>query len=115
MKKRPLTPLSNEMEALTPGHFLVGEPPQRTIQENISLANRWRLLQKISQDFWKTWSSDYLKQLQQRRKWQTTTPNISVNDIVILKEVNMPPKGWRERDFSWKRWENKSGHSSVQK
>ncbi|XP_068150189.1 dynein regulatory complex subunit 3-like [Drosophila tropicalis] len=37
---------------------------------------------------------EYLTTLQQRPKWTTTAPNISVGDVVLVKESNTPPAHW---------------------
>ncbi|XP_046869360.1 uncharacterized protein LOC124462006, partial [Drosophila willistoni] len=44
--------------------------------------------------FWKQWHQEYLTTLQQRPKWTTTTPNIAVGDVVLVKESNTPPAHW---------------------
>ena len=62
LNSRPLTPMTTtdgeEVEALTPGHFLIGKPlcalPHPAIPDkNPSLLKRWRLCQYIIQHFWK--------------------------------------------------------------
>ena len=45
-------------------------------------------------DFWKKWSTEYLSNLQQHKKWQTRQTNININDVVIIKEENTPPTLW---------------------
>ncbi|GBO23490.1 hypothetical protein AVEN_146283-1 [Araneus ventricosus] len=61
LNSRPLTPLSSEvedLEILTPGHFLIGRPitaiPEPLMIElNDSRLNRWQLLTKKVQAIWK--------------------------------------------------------------
>lgn len=77
LNSRPLTPLSNDpgdLEALTPGHFLiqrpltaVPEPSLHNLPEN--RLSRWQRVQNYSQIIWKRWSTDYLSNLQSRNKW----------------------------------------------
>jgi hypothetical protein len=43
------------------------------------------------QQLWKCWSHDYLHQLQQRNKWKDIQPNMTIGDLVLLKEDNLPP------------------------
>ncbi|XP_041449671.1 uncharacterized protein LOC121404396 [Drosophila obscura] len=43
---------------------------------------------------WKRWSEEYLTLLQQRAKWRTPQPSIQVNDIVCIKDENLPPLKW---------------------
>ena len=40
--------------------------------------------------FWKKWSVEYLSSLQQRNKWRTENVQLAVDDIVIIKEDNIP-------------------------
>ncbi|KAG7300389.1 hypothetical protein JYU34_015993 [Plutella xylostella] len=102
LNSRPLCPLTEDIEnieCLTPGHFLIGRPivslPEENMQdEQISLRNRWKLLQQMHQQFWKKWSLDYLQELQQRSKWHRKTENISVGDVVLIKDDLQPPTRW---------------------
>lgn len=102
LNSRPLCPLNddvNDVEALTPGHFLVGRglvSPPNPIATNINtnLSSRWQLVQKMKKDFWHTWSADYLNRLQQRYKWKTRQENLKSGDLVILKEDNINPSRW---------------------
>ncbi|UYV64718.1 hypothetical protein LAZ67_3001747 [Cordylochernes scorpioides] len=73
---RPLCPLSEDpedLQALTPGHFLIGgsltELPDEDDIIAMSLPNRWQLIQKSMNHFWTRWSQEYVSQLQQRSKW----------------------------------------------
>lgn len=79
LNSRPLCPLTDDisdMEALTPGHFLIGEP-LTTIPEDDPTTkpenrlNRWQLAQRLQQHFWTRLSTEYLSTLQQRPKWKT--------------------------------------------
>ncbi|KAH9643545.1 hypothetical protein HF086_016752 [Spodoptera exigua] len=48
----------------------------------------------MKRDFWKSWTRDYLQQLQQRYKWKTTENNISIGTLVLMKEDNINPSNW---------------------
>ena len=59
---RPLVPLCNDddgIEALTPGHFLIGRPlealPDRLFvhADSLALLKRWQLCQAVVRHFWK--------------------------------------------------------------
>ncbi|XP_065361884.1 uncharacterized protein LOC135955462 [Calliphora vicina] len=54
----------------------------------------WQHVQCMYQGFWRRWSREYLTSLQQRPKWTNTQPNISMDDIVLIKEDNTPPSTW---------------------
>lgn len=104
LNSRPLCQLSsdpNDLDALTPGHFIMGCPPNAVPEPSLLSVNdnrlsRWKLLVKMNQDFWATWSSDYLNELQQRpKKWRSQRENLSEGDIVIVKDDLLPPAQWR--------------------
>lgn len=102
LNSRPLCPTANsleDLEVLTPGHFLIGQPLNAIPEPNLTddcptLSRRWKHIQYMTQQFWNKWSKDYLNNLQQRRKWYHKTPNLKIGDIVILKEDNVSPTSW---------------------
>ncbi|XP_037047230.1 uncharacterized protein LOC119082017 [Bradysia coprophila] len=102
LNSRPLCQLNDdpeELSVLTPGHFLVGRPlmarPERnSTNKNIAKRNRWRMVEAMQRDFWKSWSNEYLNELQTRQKWRTETRNFKENDIVLVNEDNAPPLKW---------------------
>jgi len=61
LNSRPLTPLStdpSDLEYLSPGHFLIGQPllavpPRSPLEDKSSLVNRWKLLDQCHQTFWR--------------------------------------------------------------
>lgn len=84
---------------MTPGHFLIGravntlpEPSYLHILENRLKA--YQYTQRLVQDFWKKWHLEYLLTLQGRSKWTREENNIAVNQIVLLKDDNLPPAKW---------------------
>lgn len=102
LNSRPIYPLSSDpsdFEALTPAHFLIGEPtgvlPQRDCSnDKIPVLLRWELTKQMVQRFWRRWSADYLHTLQQRRKWQRPQDELAVDDMVLLLDDNLPPGKW---------------------
>jgi len=102
LNSRPLCPLSsdpNDLSALTPSHFLIGEPLTAIPDPNLldcksNRLQRWQLVRQISQSFWKRWHTEYLTQLQEKPKWKTPRPNLKINDLVLVKEDNLPPLKW---------------------
>ncbi|XP_070855062.1 uncharacterized protein [Drosophila suzukii] len=93
---------SNEGEALTPGHLLIGqafrslpqglEPEEPT--RGLRYSKRWHLLSTLRQRFWQAWSTEYVHSLQRKTKWQTTSPYLEVGALVIIHEDNTPPQRW---------------------
>lgn len=101
LNSRPLCEIRNSAESfvITPAHFLIQDslislPDDNLLSNNISNLDRWNIVQKIVQDFWNIWSQEYLNTVNQRQKWRTTSKNIKVGDIVILRETNIPPTNW---------------------
>lgn len=103
LNSRPLTPMSNDpadLTALTPGHFLIGDsmlslPEPDLTSTKLNKLNRWQFVQQIVQHFWRRWSGEYLSRLQQRPKWWTPQQNIKVNDLVLLRDEQLPPTKWK--------------------
>ncbi|ODM93494.1 hypothetical protein Ocin01_13188 [Orchesella cincta] len=103
LNSRPLTPMSpnpDDLDVLTPGHFLIGQPlnavPQQSLQDlKTNRLDKWQRAQQISQSIWHRWSNEYLNTLQQRFKWCTQNRNLQVDDVVLVKEDNTPPMQWR--------------------
>jgi hypothetical protein len=58
--------------------------------------SRWLYVQQMIQKLWKFWSHDYHHQLQQRTKWKDVQPNVTIGDLVLLKEDNLPPLMWKK-------------------
>ena len=103
LNSRPLCSMSDNADdynALTPSHFLIGEPiishPERSFEmSKISCLKRWQYIQKLFQQFWHSWSHDYLHSLQQRTKWKTQQERpFKLNDLVLVTHENYPPSLW---------------------
>ncbi|XP_055842511.1 uncharacterized protein LOC129909455 [Episyrphus balteatus] len=103
LNSRPLCPLTNDpddLEPLTPGHFLIGEqlfspPESNLIDTTISPLNRFDLIQKMKQGFVKRWKKDYIGRLQSRPKWLKMERNVGINDLVIIKNDQIPSIQWQ--------------------
>ncbi len=103
LNSRPLCALSadpTELDMLTPGHFLIGEPltaiPEPDLQHlPINRLSRWQRSQQIFHHFWTRWGKEYLHKLQERTQWKKPVENVEVGDLVLVKEDNAPPLKWR--------------------
>ena len=58
--------------------------------KEINLRRKWRSVQAATQIFWKRWLNEYLPSLTFRKKWNYHYRNIETNDLVLLKEDNVP-------------------------
>ncbi|XP_028159547.1 uncharacterized protein LOC114352225 isoform X2 [Ostrinia furnacalis] len=97
LNSRPLCALSEDpdnLDFLTPAHFLTGGPLLTIVETERDMRTRLQLTQKIYQDIWKRWRSEYLTQLSSRSKWTQPSENINLNDVVIIQDDNLPPGKW---------------------
>ncbi|XP_063387436.1 uncharacterized protein LOC134673395 isoform X2 [Cydia fagiglandana] len=103
LNSRPLSPVSsdpNDLSVLTPGHFLTLEPltilpESNMVDAKLGTLQRWKLLQKIHQDFWRKWHLEYLHTLQQRHKWFDGQKNIVVGTLVLIVNEQCSPMKWK--------------------
>lgn len=90
----------SDFEALTPGHFLIGKtfstvPSQNFLETKVNRLSSWQHLEKLRQDLWKRWHSEYLSELNVRSKWYTGQKDvIKVGTLVVMREENLPPLRW---------------------
>lgn len=103
VNSRPLTPLNDDpddLNALTPAHFLIGKPlitlaePSNFTKESRPILLRWALLQQMFQIFWQRWHKEYIVTLSERTKWNSRETNVKINDLVIIKDDNLAPSHW---------------------
>ncbi|XP_053691646.1 uncharacterized protein LOC128740150 [Sabethes cyaneus] len=103
LNSRPLTQMTAEpedLEVLTPGHFLIHRSltaPAEPSLENVPInrLDRWQVVQEYVRRLWRRWSTEYLSGLQPRTKWTREKDNIAIGTMVLVKEENLPPLKWR--------------------
>ncbi|KAK3698423.1 hypothetical protein QZH41_001199 [Actinostola sp. cb2023] len=99
---RPITKVSDDpkdLEALTPNHLLLLKsgitlPPGIFRKEDQYSRRRWRQVQYLADVFWRLWLKEYLPSLQARQRWNRTSRNFSINDIVLVMDDNSPRSSW---------------------
>lgn len=100
LNSRPIMPLSaspDEGQPLTPAHFLVGKS-LRSIPEPQGQENSSKTFEKtvaIKQIFWRKWSKEYLKTLQEKHKWQQPQLGPKLDDLVLLVDKDLAPLKWK--------------------
>ncbi|XP_028982670.1 uncharacterized protein LOC107048746 [Diachasma alloeum] len=102
LNSRPICPMSDDpddLQVLTPGHFLIGEPLQlipepSIIDKNPSKLQRWNLVTQLTQQFWSRWAKECLQRYQAIYKWTHREENIKVGDMVLMIDENYPPAQW---------------------
>ena len=104
LNSRPLTPNSNDpndLNPLTPGHFLIGDSLAAVPHPDLQYVHESRLkqydhLQQMFQHFWQRWQTEYLSQLQQRNKWAPSKADHLVpGAMVIVRDDKLPPMQWK--------------------
>ncbi|XP_053691498.1 uncharacterized protein LOC128740013 [Sabethes cyaneus] len=103
LNSRPLTHIPSQpqdLEVLTPGHFLVGTNLQAVVETDLknvpdNKLTHWDLTQKRFQNIWARWYPEYLQQLHTRATKTCQTPtDIQIGRVVIIKEDDVPPVQW---------------------
>ncbi len=98
LNSRPLVPADSvETEhglVLTPGHFMIfrpmkAPPSKPASQAKMSTLTRWRLVQRLQQDFAHSWRGCYIQSLQARSKWKTMKENIKIGELVLVKDQTL--------------------------
>ena len=91
----------SELEPLTPNHLImmkstiITPPPGNFDATDLYARKRWRQVQQLTNMFWDRFRKEYLLNLQHRQKWTKTNRNITVGDIVLLKEDDVFRGNWR--------------------
>ncbi|KAF0759054.1 Integrase catalytic domain-containing protein [Aphis craccivora] len=75
--------------------LLLAVPPKSDREPVFDMSNRWKLLDQCHQTFWRRRSSEYLTTLQERSKWISDAPNLSVNMSIIVIDNQRPPLSGR--------------------
>jgi hypothetical protein len=94
--------VDDTLRPLTPAAILTlkedGHPSSAdTFSERDVLAygkRRWRRVQYLADLFWDRWRTDYLYTLQRRRKWTVPQRNLSVGDLVLLRDKAVQRNDW---------------------
>ncbi|XP_055314000.1 uncharacterized protein LOC129575097 [Sitodiplosis mosellana] len=99
LNSRPISPISNDpndLNALTPGHFLIGgallarpQPPT-----SCNPVKRYQMMETMVQHFWQRFRNDILSTMQVRTKWQDQQPNLNIDDLVLIKDDRFPVNQW---------------------
>lgn len=93
VNSRPLTYLpldTDEGEALTPNHFLLGSSngvrqPTSAVNTYASTArSTWNQIQLQLDTFWRRWIREYLPILTKRSKWFGEVKPVAVGDLVLI-------------------------------
>ena len=98
LNARPLTPVSNDandLEALTPNHFLIGRPNVNLPKcvhaaTNVDYRKAYRNSELYTDLIWQRWLKEYLPQFNLRQKWfKENDEQISVDDLVWIVNTDL--------------------------
>ena len=93
LNTRPLTPMSDDpedLEALTPDHFLLGrpvltEPLMPDAVRYVDCRKLYKVAQAYNQMIWRRWAKEFLPKRNVRSKWATGDERVlKVGDLVWL-------------------------------
>ena len=101
LNSHPLTPLSedpDELNVLTPGHFLIGEalltlPDAYHVTTPENRLKHFEQLQQLVQRHWQQWSKEYICELHNVSQKGLRSKKIEIGQMVIVKE-DLPPNEW---------------------
>jgi len=77
---------------------------------NFNRLDGWQRVAQLEQIFWSGWKEKYLTLLQLSSKWLKPKPGLIVDDLVVVKDENTPPKKWPLARVAelWRRWRRRS-------
>lgn len=102
MNSRPLLPVTddpNDLDVLTPAHFLIGTTATALPDPDVSKVPASRLthyqqLQMHVQQFWVRWRNEYLHELQRDSKHRSRNDEITPGRMVIVVDEQQGPLRW---------------------
>ena len=86
---QPLSPIN----LMTMKSKVVSPPPGKFLNPDVYSKRHWRHIQHIANKFWSPWRRD-LQSLEERQKWTSRRRNFRVDDIVLLKQSDVPQNQW---------------------
>ena len=92
LNARPITPVSDDpddLEALTPNHFLLGsrviaQPLIPDATRYVDCRKMYKVAQAYNDMIWKRWTNEYIPQCNIRCKWNRSSRNLKVGELVWL-------------------------------
>ena len=103
VNSRPITSVSGDptdLDPLTPNHILLGRTnvslssPGLFDKSDAYIWRQWRRVQYLTNIFWTRWRKEYLSTLQRRQRFNGPKRNLTVGDVVIIKDEAQPRGSW---------------------
>ncbi|KAI5614831.1 hypothetical protein C0J50_10985, partial [Silurus asotus] len=87
-----------DIDPVTPNLLLMGRRdaslPQVAYAPGQMGRRRWRHCQNIVEQFWISFTRNYLPTLQTRQKWHKALPNLEVDSVVLIVDPQLPRAQW---------------------
>ena len=91
----------NDPQPLTPAMILTLRSEGDVSQEEFSAQDlirygkqRYKRVQYIAEQFWARWRNEYRHTLTERHKWKTRKACIAVDDVVLVRDKQLPRNNW---------------------
>ena len=101
VNSRPPVSLSTDLEdplPLSPSMILTQKSHSSVVSlpfdDKNMYRSHWKRVQDLADMFWSKWRSQYLQTLQGRRKWNQERRNVSVGDVILLKDASVARNYW---------------------
>ena len=102
VNNRPITVVSSDPESphvLSPNVLLTHKTDNDTEYiPDLSLKDtykaQWKQVQVLANQFWKRWKTEYLHNLQLRKKWEVESRNLCKDDIVLMIDDTLHRNQW---------------------
>ena len=101
VNQRPIGRVPNDPDDgayICPNDMLLGratsQVPQGPFRDTKDPRKRVEFVQKIVDTFWRRWTRDVFPSLFPRKKWNITTRNVKVNDVVMVADDNAVRGKW---------------------
>ena len=104
LNSRPLTTVSSDSddpEALTPNHFLMGRAAAVTHLEaetedleKVHPRRRWLFLQVLTRQVWKRWLREMVPALNVRSKWYRKAKDVEEGEVFLVMDESTPRATW---------------------
>lgn len=85
----PSTLLTQKTDTLDSTYINVEQFDQKDI-----LRKQWKRVKHLAMVFWKRWKVEYLNTLQNRRKWNSQQRNVSLGDVVLVRDKELYRNSW---------------------
>jgi len=102
INSRPIVPVSTDPECpevLSPSALLtmkldLDQQPVDEMSLKDLYKDQWKRVQYLANQFWLRWRKEFLQSLQTRPKWHHDQSPLKVNDIVLLRDYDVPRNCW---------------------